>query len=136
VSPASLYTRLGGHDVIVAVTDDFVDGALADPQLGRFFPDVNAQSGLQELKTRVADLLCEISGGPCVYQGRDMKTAHKGLSINEADWKIAIELFTAALAEHNVPIQTRTEFVQIIERMKGDIVELPGGSLLLRPFGQ
>jgi truncated hemoglobin YjbI len=136
VSPASLYTRLGGHDVIVAVTDDFVDGALADPQLGRFFPDVNAQSGLQELKTRVAGLLCEISGGPCVYKGRDMKTAHKGLSINEADWKIAIELFTAALAEHNVPIQTRTEFVQIIERMKGDIVEVPGGSLLLRPFGQ
>jgi hemoglobin len=30
--------------------------------------------------------LCQVTGGPCVYKGRGMKTAHKGLGITQADW--------------------------------------------------
>ena len=125
-TPASLYSRLGGRDVIVAVTDDFVDGALGDAHLGRFFPNVRPGPALKELKDRVVDLLCEISGGPCKYRGRDMKTAHQGLGINETDWQVAIDLFNGALARRNVPLDARSEFVQIIENMKELIVEVRG----------
>jgi truncated hemoglobin YjbI len=124
-SVPSLYTRLGGRDVIVAVTDDFVTGVLADRQLARFFPNAHAQQGLKALKERVVDLLCEVSGGPCIYRGRDMKTAHRGLGITEADWTVAVALFNAALDRRNVPPQARSEFVQIIENMKSLIVEAP-----------
>jgi truncated hemoglobin YjbI len=123
---ANLYSRLGGHDVIVAVTDDFVDGALADAHLGRFFPNVRPGPALKELKGRVVDLLCEISGGPCKYRGRDMKTAHQGLGINETDWQVAIDLFSGALARRNVTLDARSEFVRIIENMKDQIVEVRG----------
>jgi truncated hemoglobin YjbI len=124
-TPASLYTRLGGRDVVVGVTEDFVAWILADRQLGRFFPNAHDQTGLKELKERVVELLCEISGGPCVYKGRDMKTAHKGLGITDADWKIAVDLFTAALEKRHVPPEAQSEFVQIIENMKSQIVEVP-----------
>jgi len=120
---ASLYDRLGGHDVIVAITDDFVAAILAHGQLGRFFANAHIQEGLRD---RVVDLLCEISGGPCVYKGRDMRTAHKGLGITESDWQIAVELFTAALDRNKVAPRERSEFVQIIEDMKGSIVEVSG----------
>lgn len=121
---SSLYARLGGHDAMVAITEDFVAAVLADRQLARFFPNAHAQPGMKELNDRVVELLCDISGGPCVYRGRDMKTAHKGMGITDSDWKIAVDLFTAAVDKQNVALQDRVEFVKIIEDMKDDIVEV------------
>jgi hypothetical protein len=53
-----------------------------------------------------------------------MKTAHKGLGINEVDWTIAVDLFTAALVKHHVPPQAQSELLQMIENMKSEIVEI------------
>lgn len=117
----SLYSRLGGHEVIAGITDDFVAGVLAHKQVGRFFANAHIQEGLRD---RVVDLLCELSGGPCVYRGRDMKTVHQGMGITACDWQIAIDLFTAALDRHKVAPAERSEFVQIIENMKSSIVEV------------
>jgi len=125
--PSSLYTRLGGHDVVVGITKDFVDWSLADKHIGRFFPNVHSEADVKLLNERIVEFLCAITGGPCVYKGRDMKTAHKGLGITELDWQIALDLFTAALEKHHVTRQAQSEFLQIIENMKSDIVEVPGG---------
>ena len=99
---ASLYMRLGANDVLARVTEDFVAWSLADRKLGRFFPNVHAGPAVKELEQRIVEFLCAITGGGCVYKGRDMKTAHKGLGINEVDWQIAIDLFTAALLKQHV----------------------------------
>jgi truncated hemoglobin YjbI len=120
----TLYSRLGGHRVIEAVTDDFVAGVLADKELGRFFANAHGQEGLRD---RVVELLCEITGGPCAYKGRDMKTAHKGMGITEGDWAVAVDLFTAALNRSHVAPREQSEFLKIIEDMKALIVEVPGG---------
>jgi hemoglobin len=111
--------------VIARVTEDFVAWSLADKHLGRFFPNVHAGRAVKELEQRIVEFLCKITGGGCVYHGRDMKTAHKGLGINEVDWQIAIDLFTAALLKHHVSPHAQSELLQIIEDMKGDIVEVP-----------
>lgn len=123
-SAVSLYQRLGGHDVVTAITDQFVESVLADSQLGRYFASGHVQAGLKE---RVVSLLCEITGGPCVYQGRDMKTAHKGLGITEADWIRAVDLLTASLDRRKVGPRERSEFLQVIRDMERDIVEVPAG---------
>ncbi len=121
----SLYSRLGGYDVIAAVADDFLAWGWADKQLGRFFVG-HSEGSFKELRQHVVNLLCELTGGSCVYTGRDMKSAHKGLRITESDWKIADGLFVAALKKHQVGIKEQTEFMQIIRDMKGQIIELPG----------
>jgi hypothetical protein len=46
----SLYTRVGGHDVIAVVTEDFVDWSLADKKIGRFFPNVRPGPALDAVK--------------------------------------------------------------------------------------
>ena len=119
----SLYSRLGGQDVIAAVTDDFVAGVLADRRLGRYFSQAPLHEGLRE---RVIELLCEITGGPCAYKGRDMKTAHKGMGISDADWDVAVDLLTRALEKRGVARLEQWEFLQIIRNMKSVIVEVPG----------
>jgi truncated hemoglobin YjbI len=119
-----LYRRLGGYDVIAAVADDFLAWGWADKQLARFFLG-HCEGSFKELRQHVVDLLCELTGGPCIYLGRDMKTAHAGLRVTAADWKIADDLFVAALNKHKVANQEQLEFMQIIGSMKGLIIEVP-----------
>jgi truncated hemoglobin YjbI len=119
----ALYGRLGGYDVIAAVADDFLAWGWADKQLSRFFAG-HSEGSFKTLRQHVVNLLCELTGGPCVYTGRDMKTAHKGLRVTEADWKVADDLFVAALSKHKVSPQEQSEFMQIIRNMKSLIVEI------------
>lgn len=123
-APGSLYRRLGGYDVIAAVADDFLAWGWADKQLRRFFTG-HSEGSFKVLREHVVSLLCQLTGGPCVYMGRDMKTAHRGLHITQADWKIADDLFVAALSKHKVGVQEQLEFMQIIRNMKSQIIEIP-----------
>ncbi|HEV8529631.1 MAG TPA: group 1 truncated hemoglobin [Actinomycetes bacterium] len=73
----------------------------------------------------MVDQLCAATGGPCVYIGRSMKTAHAGLGITNADWDRSVRLLTATLAKFNVPATEQTEVLAAIASLKGDIVEKP-----------
>jgi hemoglobin len=117
----SLYHRLGGYDALAAVTDDFLGRLIADPQLKRFFPGLSADSQ-KRLRQHVVDFLCNATGGPCLYLGRDMKTAHTGLGITEADWSAAVKDLVATLDKFKVPDKEKNEVLGAISGLKGDIV--------------
>jgi hemoglobin len=119
--PPSLYRRLGGYDAIAAVTDDFVGRLGNDPQLHRFFTGLSADSQ-KKLRQHVVDFLCSATGGPCVYTGRDMKTAHTGLGITEDDWSAAVKHLVATLDKFKVPEKEKSEVLVAISGLKGDIV--------------
>src|ERR1043165_9455340 len=76
----SLSTLRGGSCAIPALPDDFIARLAADKQLSRFVVG-HSQDSLMKLRQHVVEFLCNATGGPCVYMGRDMKTAHKGMGI-------------------------------------------------------
>jgi len=116
----SLYQRLG-YDALAAVTDDFIGRIATDAQLKRFFVGHNKE-GLQRIRQHIIDFLCVATGGPCVYTGQDMKTAHTGLGITEADWNASVQDLTATLNKFNVPDKEKGEVLGAISGLKGDIV--------------
>jgi hemoglobin len=118
----SLYRRLGGYDAIAAVTDDFLGRLAADKSLGRFFVGTSADS-LGRIRQHVVDFLCKATGGPCVYHGRDMKTAHAGLKITEADWDQSVKHLIATLEKFKVPEKEKGEVLAAVSGLKADIVE-------------
>jgi hemoglobin len=120
----SLYKRLGGYDAIAAVTDDFIGRLVADPELGQFFKGHSTDSNMH-VRQLVVDQLCAVTGGPCVYIGRSMKTAHAGLGITTAQWNKSVELLTASLDKFKVPKAEQTELLTLASSLKGDIVEKP-----------
>ena len=69
--------------------------------------------------------MCALSGGPCNYIGRDMKTAHKGLGITEEDWNISIKHLVASLTRFKVPESLQKEVAGALSGLKNDIVEKP-----------
>ena len=64
-----------------------------------------------------------MTGGPCVYTGRDLKVAHAGLGITEKDWEATANHLVATLNKFNVPEKERNEVLVIISSLKKDIIE-------------
>jgi len=120
-APPSLYHRLGGYDALAAVTDDFIGRLAGDPQLHRFFTGLSVDSQ-KKLRQHVVDFLCSATGGPCVYTGRDMKTAHTGLGITEDDWNTSVKHLVATLDKFKVPEKEKNEVLGAISGLKGEIV--------------
>lgn len=118
----SLYKRLGGYDAIAAVTDDFIVRLVTDKSLGRFFGG-HGDDSKKKIRQHIIDMVCMATGGPCVYNGRDMKTTHKGLGITEADWTASVNHFVATLNKFNVPKKEQDELIAIVASTKKDIVE-------------
>jgi hemoglobin len=119
----SLYKRLGGYDALAAVTDDFVGRLATDPKLSKFFVGHSTDS-LHHIRQLVLDQLCAATGGPCYYIGRDMKTAHAGLHITDADWDISVMHLKETLAKFMVPAAEQQEVVTTIASLKPQIVEM------------
>ncbi len=118
----SLYERLGGYNAIAAVVDDFAARQIADPQLGRFYVGHSTDSK-KKIRQLIVDQLCEATGGPCIYTGRDMKTSHVGLGITESDFQVGVKLLTATLDKFKVPQKEKEDVFAAVSSLKKDIVE-------------
>jgi hemoglobin len=94
----TLYARLGGYDTIAAVVDEFLQNSAADPQLVRFAGGVNLERRKRNRQLTL-DYLSAAAGGPTLYLGQDMKTAHAGLEISTSEWNTALDYVPARARE-------------------------------------
>ncbi|MEX2145495.1 MAG: group 1 truncated hemoglobin [Candidatus Rokuibacteriota bacterium] len=117
----SLYKRLGGREGIRGVVDDFVAALVADPRVNARFNTLKP-ADVERVKTNISDQVCEVTGGPCSYLGKDMKTAHKGMRITEAEWNAGVEDLVKALDKRKVPEKDKKELLGLLTPMKNDIV--------------
>jgi hemoglobin len=121
-SATTLYQRMGGYDVIAAVIDDLFATLHGDPAFARFFGG-RSQDSVIRSRQLLVDQMCELSGGPCRYIGRDMKTSHQGLGITIADWETNIKASETALTKNGVGDAEQAEFLSLFERYRDDIIE-------------
>jgi hemoglobin len=121
-----LFTRLGGLDAIRAVVDDFVGRVAADDRIKRFFAQIAANPAeLADFKSKLVAQICEVTGGPCVYKGKDMKKAHAGLGITAADFDALVADLSVSLDALKVKPKDRDELLGMLAPLKADIVETP-----------
>jgi hemoglobin len=116
---ASLYDRLGRRDAIALVVKDFVEERVAkDPRINRQF----ANTDIPALEAKLIDQICEATGGPCKYTGKDMRTAHAGMTITEADFTALVEDLKASLDHFKVGAREQEELLGALAKMHDDIV--------------
>lgn len=125
----SLYDRLGGKPAITAVVDDFVGRVAADGRINGKF----ANADIPRLKTMLVDQICQASGGPCTYTGRDMKSAHAGMGVTGAEFDALVSDLVATLNKFRVGEREKTELLGALGPMKKDIVTSP---MAASPDGQ
>lgn len=125
MSDKSLYDRLGGKPAITAVVDDFVGRVAADARINGKFANAN----IPRLKTMLVDQICQASGGPCTYTGRDMKSTHAGMMITGDEFDALVGDLVATLNKFKVGDREKKELLGALGPMKGDIVEKPMTSM-------
>ena len=124
-SEKSLYDRLGGKTAITAVVDDFVGRVAADTRINGKFANAN----IPRLKSMLVDQICQASGGPCTYTGRDMKSTHAGMGVSSSDFDALVGDLVATLNKFKVPEREKNELLGALGPMKSDIVEKPMASM-------
>ena len=123
----SLYERLGGLKGITLVVDDFIDRLVKNSTLNRN-PEINAgrkRSPAPYLTFHVSTMVCEVTGGPCKYIGKDMKSSHAHMNITEKEWDVMVGEFKKSLAKFKVPAKEQQELFEIVGTTKADIVVAP-----------
>ncbi len=117
----SLYQRLGGRDGIALVVDAFVGNVVADDRINGRFKEMKPEA-VNKLKSGVSDFVCDATGGPCAYLGKDMKAVHTGMNITEAEWDATVEALVKALDKRGVGEVEKKELLGLLGPLKPDIL--------------
>jgi len=117
---ASLYERLGGLEAITSVVDSFVARCADDNRINGKFE----RTDITRLKKMLVDQVCEATGGPCSYTGRDMRQTHDGMGVTAGEFDALVEDLVLTLGEFDVPRAEQTELLGLLAPMRGDIVEV------------
>ena len=115
----TLYDRLGGRAAITAVVNDFVGNVARDKRINGFF----AKTDIPRLKRLLVQQICAGSGGPCQYEGRSMREAHRGLNIRNQDFDALVQDLVMSLNKFGVKQREQRELLALLGPMRKDVVQ-------------
>jgi hemoglobin len=117
----ALYRALGEKPGIDRLVQDFAARLLVDARMKPFFAQANAK----RLTTQLADQFCAVSGGPCVYKGADMKTAHANLDITKGDFNALVEVLQQSMDAQGIAFADQNRLLARLAPMHRDVITVP-----------
>ena len=117
----SLYQQLGGQPGLVRLMDDFMQRLLAHPRMNPFFKDVDQA----HVKAQLVDQICEVSGGPCRFDGPDMAKVHSGVDINRGDFNALVEVLQQAMDAQGIAFTAQNRLLAKLAPMHREIINVP-----------
>ena len=113
-----LYDRLGGTEGITAIANDVIDNHLANPAIMKRFADSDAAV----LKNAAATFFIMGTGGPEVYKGADMVTAHKGMNISAVEFMAVLDDALSALENNKIGQREQEEVLFVLYSMRSQVM--------------
>ena len=114
----ALYNALGQKEGIRLLMDDLVDRLRADKTIGLLFKNIKPAY----LKEQLTDQLCRVSGGPCVYQGEEMKKSHADLNIGTGEFNLLVEILQASMTARDIPFGVQNRLLARLAPMHREII--------------
>jgi hemoglobin len=114
----TLYARLGGKSGVTQIVEKAYSLILTDDRIKADFDNINPE----HIKPRLADLICQLTDGPCVYHGRPMAASHEGLDLTRAKFNAVAEDLQTAMGQVGVPYWTQNRLMALLAPMQRDIV--------------
>ena len=116
----TLYERLGGKSSIDAVVENLLYRIADDPEIVVFFANTN----IDFFAASLANQLCDISNGPCHYDGPPMDRAHQNMGLTDAHFNRLVEHLDAAMQAQGIPLGARNELLGRLAPMHADVMRL------------
>ena len=117
---ASLYERLGGSEGITKIAGDLVDLHLKNPRISPRYADKDPAA----LKNGAATFMITGTGGPNVYEGKDMLSVHRGMNIDDAEFNAVLDDALEALSMNDIGQREQEEVLFVLYSMKKEIVRV------------
>jgi len=118
----SIYEKVGGRPMVERVVIIFYDKMVADPRVAGFFG--NASMSLLKQKQEMFFIL--MMGGPAMYTGKSLRTAHAKLNLDEQSFDIAAMYMREAMQEVNMAPDDIDVVVARVAMFKNEILGLVG----------
>jgi hemoglobin len=119
----SLYVRLHGEEGLRKIVDDFVDKVVASENIREMHKKHFREGDVAGLKRKLLDQLGEATGGPEKYSGKNMKDAHQGLGITDADFDALVDSLKTALEQNHVGKAEQDELLGMLGSLRKEVVE-------------
>lgn len=114
----AMYQGLGGKPGIKKIVNNLLPMLLADPRIKESFVDID----MKNLAMRLEEQVCELSGGPCKYGGKDMREIHDGLNITNAQFNALAENLQVAMDKAGVASRVQNKLMAKLAPMQREIV--------------
>ncbi|GAA5068512.1 group I truncated hemoglobin [Nocardia callitridis] len=112
-----IYDKIGGHEALEVVVEDFYVRVLADDELAGFFSGTN----MNRLKGKQVEFFAAALGGPEPYTGAPMKQVHQGRGITMHHFGLVAGHLGDALKEAGVPGDIIADILTAISPLAPDI---------------
>ena len=120
---ASVYEQIGGRPAVSAAVDGLYERLLADPALAPYF----AGTDMERLKRHMRAFMAVALGGADLYAGRDMHTAHAGLSVTHDAFDRVVGHLVDTLVSLDVPVAIIQAIGDKLAPLRDEIVTVDEG---------
>ncbi|HEY6857467.1 MAG TPA: group 1 truncated hemoglobin [Mycobacterium sp.] len=114
---STLYEKIGGHDALEVVVEDFYCRVLDDDHLSSFY----AGADMKRVKAKQVEFLSAVLGGPGPYTGLPIKHAHEGRGITMHHFAMVAAHLADSLCAAGLHPDTITEILGAIAPLAGEI---------------
>lgn len=114
----SLYQRLGGEAGVHDIVTDFLINVADDPRIVGYF----AHTNIDYLAGSLEQYLCDISDGPCTYQGPSMARAHQHMGLTDASFNALVDNLQNAMMAQNIDIGARNALLGRLAPKYSDVM--------------
>jgi hemoglobin len=118
IAGTATYEAFHKQEGIHRIMDDFIVRITHDPRIERRFEDAN----LDRLKLMLVQQVCYLTGGPCEYGGKDMKSAHAGMGLRNDDFNALAEDLQLSMDREGVSFAAQNRLLAKLAPMQRVIV--------------
>ncbi|WP_166268669.1 group I truncated hemoglobin [Marinobacter caseinilyticus] len=118
--PDSLYEDLGQRAGIAQIIEDMLYGVVDDTRIAFQFKGVD----IVELHQGLTDHICQLSGGPCTYSGRDMREAHKDMNITATQFNALTENLILAMEKNRISTSAQNRLLARLAPLHSEVRNL------------
>lgn len=104
----SLYKQLGERSGIASIVEDLLYLIVEDDRVNEQFRGVD----VRQFHTNLTDQLCELSGGPCTYSGREMRESHADMNVTDTQFNALAENLILAMEQNNIPTGAQNRLIK------------------------
>lgn len=116
----NLYLQLGEREGIADVVEDMLYLIVDDERINHQFKGIN----VAQFHHNLTDQLCELSGGPCQYSGREMRETHAAMGITNTQFNALAENLILAMEANQIPTAAQNRLIKQLLPMYSDIRHL------------